>query len=439
MYLWKCHMGRFIITELQQNERYRFTAWLICIIGALFYCYEYFIRIAPSVMSADIMRTFHLNATGFGDLVAFFYYIYTPMQLVVGIFMDRYGPRRLLVLACLACVIGVLLFASTNLFVVAAIGRLLIGFGAAFAFVGALKLASIWLPPERFATISGLVTTLGMIGAMTSDIAMAHLVDKYGWRFTLFILAILGIVLIVFMFFIVQDRLKTTQKKPVFIPELSFRDVFIGLFQALKSGQIWINGMIGCFMYLPVTVFAELWGIPYLIQTHHLSNMKATEVVSFLFLGWAVGATFSGWLSDIIGLRRLPLIIGSIGALILVCIILYVPGLPESMLFPLFFFFGFMTSIQVIVFAIGREVSPKHIAATAVSVTNMFTMIGGAIFQPVIGVILDMNWAGKLSHGIPIYSTESYTLALSVLPMALLITIFLSFMLKETYCQLISS
>ncbi len=57
-------MGRFIITEIKQNESYRFNAWLICIVGALFYCYEYFIRIAPSVMSADIMRTFHLDAGG---------------------------------------------------------------------------------------------------------------------------------------------------------------------------------------------------------------------------------------------------------------------------------------------------------------------------------------------------------------------------------------
>ncbi len=432
-------MGRFIITEIKQNESYRFNAWLICIVGALFYCYEYFIRIAPSVMSADIMRTFHLDAGGFGDLVAFFYYIYTPMQLVVGIFMDRYGPRRLLVIACFSCVIGVFLFGSTHLIVVAAIGRLFIGFGAAFAFVGALKLASIWLPPERFATVSGMVTTLGMIGAMTSDIAMAYFVDKYGWHFTLFVLAILGLVLMVFLFFIVRDRLKTTQKNPVFIPELSFRDVFIGLFQALKSRNMWINGMIACFMYLPVTAFAELWGIPYLMQTHHLSNIVATDIISFIFLGWAVGATFSGWLSDMIGLRCLPITVGSIAALILVCVILYVPDLPTSMLYPLFFLFGFMTSAQVIVFAIGREVSPKHIAATAVSVTNMFAMIGGAVFQPVIGVILDMNWAGKVSHGLHIYSAGTYTLALSILPIALLITIFLSLMLKETYCQLISS
>ena len=431
-------MGRFIITDIQQNERYRFTAWLICITGALFYCYEYFIRIAPSVMSADIMRTFHLNAGGFGDLIAFFYYIYTPMQLVVGIFMDRYGPRRLLVIACLSCVIGVFLFASTQLIVVAAIGRLFIGFGAAFAFVGALKLASIWLPPERFATVSGMVTTLGMIGAMASDIVMAKLVEIYGWHLTLYLLAILGAILMFFIFFIVRDRLKTTQKKPVFIPELSFRDVFIGLFQALRSRNIWINGMIGCFMYLPVTVFAELWGIPYLMQTHHLTNMVATEIVSFIFLGWAIGATFSGWLSDKIGLRRLPITVGSIAAFILICIILYVPDLSTTMLYFLFFFFGLVTSVQVIVFAIGREVSPKHIAATAVSVTNMFTMIGGAVFQPLIGIVLDMSWAGKVSHGMHIYSSATYTFALSILPIALLITVFLSFMLKETYCQLIS-
>lgn len=431
-------MGRFIITEIKQNEHYRFMAWLICIIGALFYCYEYFLRIAPSVMSSEIMRAFNLNASAFGDLIAFFYYVYTPMQLVVGIFMDRYGPRRLLVFACLACVAGTVLFASSHWIVIAAIGRLLIGFGAAFAFVGALKLASIWLPPERFATVSGMVTALGMIGAMFSDIVMAYLVEKYGWHFTLYALAILGVILTAIIFFVVRDRLKTTQKIPLFIPELSFRDVFAGLFQALRNRYIWINGLIGFLMYLPVTVFAELWGIPFLIQAHHLSRVAATEVVSAVFLGWAVGATFSGWFSDRIGRRRLPITIGALLAFIMSCIFLYVPGLSESMLYLLFFLFGVMTSVQVIVFAIGREVSPKHIAATAVSVTNMFTMIGGALFQPLVGVLLDMNWTGQISNGMRIYSSASYTFALSLMPIALLLAVILSFFLKETYCKLIN-
>lgn len=430
-------MGRFIITDNQQNQYPRLLAWVICILGALFYCYEYFLRIAPSVMSDDIMKVFHLTAGSFGDLVAFFYYVYTPMQLVVGICMDRYGPRRLLVVACLVCAGGTLLFATTHWIVLAAVGRMLIGFGAAFAFVGALKLASIWLPPERFATVSGMVTALGMVGAMSSDILMAYFVEKSGWQFTLIVLAIIGIVLAVLIFLIVRDRFQSIQKTPFFVPELSFKDVFVGLLQALRNRNIWINGLVGCLMYLPITVFAELWGIPFLVQTHHLSHMAATEVVSSVFLGFAIGGTFAGWFSDIIGRRRLPIMFGAFCAFIISCFILYVPDLSEITLTLLFFFLGMMSSAQVIVFAIGREVSPKHIAGTAVSVTNMFTMIGGALFQPLIGIILDLHWQGKISHGVHVYSSANYVSALSLLPLGLLATIILTFFLKETYCKLV--
>src|SRR5579884_3613957 len=76
-------------------------AWLVCCLGALFYCYEYFLRISPSVMTQDLMRVYHLDAAMLGNLAAFYYYAYTPMQLPVGVLMDRFGPRRLLVFACL--------------------------------------------------------------------------------------------------------------------------------------------------------------------------------------------------------------------------------------------------------------------------------------------------------------------------------------------------
>ena len=117
--------------------------WVICGLGALFYCYEYLLRISPSVMMSDLMQAYHINATVFGNLAAFYYYAYTPMQLPVGILMDRYGPRRLLTFACLACALGSYLFAHAFHIELAQIGRFMVGFGSAFAFVGVLKLATI--------------------------------------------------------------------------------------------------------------------------------------------------------------------------------------------------------------------------------------------------------------------------------------------------------
>ena len=84
----------------------RLIPWIMCSIGALFYIYEYLLRVAPSVMTDDLMASFHIGAAALGNMVACYYYIYVPMQLVVGVLMDRFGPRRLFTVAGLACAMG---------------------------------------------------------------------------------------------------------------------------------------------------------------------------------------------------------------------------------------------------------------------------------------------------------------------------------------------
>ena len=120
--------------------RKSYLPWVICGFAGLFYFYEYLLRILPSVMMGQVSHAFHLNPASFGNLAGMFYYIYAPMQLLVGIFIDRFGPRRLLVFALLCCAFGCYLFGASHYVWVAMVGRLFMGFGSAFAFVGVLKL-----------------------------------------------------------------------------------------------------------------------------------------------------------------------------------------------------------------------------------------------------------------------------------------------------------
>ena len=137
------------------EKNYKMMGWLVCSLAALYYCYEYLLRVTPSVMEGPLREHFGLSAAGFGFLSAFYYYAYVPLQVPVGVLLDRYGPRVLLTTACLICVIGTFLFAGTSVFWIAAVGRFLVGFGSAFAFVGVLKLATIWLPEDKLAMVAG--------------------------------------------------------------------------------------------------------------------------------------------------------------------------------------------------------------------------------------------------------------------------------------------
>lgn len=405
--------------------------WMICALGAIYYCYEYFLRITPSVITPELMRTYHLTGAEVGNLSAFYYHAYTPMQFFVGMLMDRYGPRRLLTLACLLCAVGTYFFASGYGLAIAQAGRFLVGFGSAFAFVGALKLATIWLPPNRFALVSGIITCLGMLGAMGGDILLRALVDVAGWQLSNYAAAAIGVILSGILWVMVRDV------NPVHVNHqndtLDFKTLFRGLRGILKNPQIWFTGLVGCLLYLSLSAFGELWAIPYLEQAKGLTRGHAAVASSMIFFGWAVGGPLWGWLSDYIEQRRLPLMISSMFSMVFVCLLLYVPGWSLPAIYLLMFGFGVMSSVQILIFAICREVSSMRIAGTAIALTNMIVMIGGSIFQPFVGSLLDKNWTGTLVDGARIYSPLAYEIALSVLPVGILLSIVLTFFIKETH------
>nr|HAT8715202.1 MFS transporter [Legionella jordanis] len=425
-----------------KDKKYMIIGWLICALGAVYYSYEYFLRISPSVMEHALRGHFNLSAAGFGLLSAFYYYAYVPLQLPVGVLLDRYGPRILITLACLICVIGVFIFAGTNIFWVAAVGRFLVGFGSAFAFVGVLKLATIWLPEDKLGMVSGLASALGTIGAMAGDNLLGSLVVEIGWRETLNLTAYFGIGLIFVLWFGLRDK-RDNQPRSGTVD--TFKKSMIDLGIIARNKQIWINGMFGCLVYLPTTVFAELWGIPYLRHAHGLSIVDADFANSLLFLGFTIGAPSMGYISDRLKRRKLPMLFGATGAGIIMMILLYLPGLMPWHINMLMFVLGLLYSAQCIVFAVGRELSPNEAAGTAMAMTNMIVMLGAMFLQPLVGNLLDFSLSTHLANvplqDIPVdrlqqlYTADDYQFALSIIPIGIIIAAILTFFLKETYAN----
>lgn len=424
------------------EKKYMVMAWLICGLGALYYSYEYLLRISPSVMEPALREHFNLSATGFGLLSAFYYYAYVPLQIPVGVLLDRYGPRLLLTLACMICVIGTFIFCGTQVFWIAAVGRFLVGFGSAFAFVGVLKLATIWLPEDKLAMVSGMASALGTIGAMVGDNLLGYMVIKLGWRETVNYTAIFGIGLIFVLWYGIRDRHRSQRQSGTVE---NFRQSMIDLGIIARNRQIWINGMYGCLVYLPATVFAELWGIPYLKNAHGLSLEAADLANSLLFLGFTIGAPLFGLLSDKLKRRKLPMIIGAVGAAIVMMMVLYMPGLTEFGLDVLMFVLGLLYSAQCIVFAVGRELSPNEAAGTAIAMTNMIVMLGAMFLQPLVGRLLDFSLSvhthaagleslstDKLAQ---LYTASDYQFALSIIPLGIVLAAILTFFLDETHAD----
>lgn len=408
-----------------------FMPWLMWALGAIFYCYETLLQVSPSVMVPDLMKAFSATGAQLGLLAAVYFYSYSSVQIPVGILLDKLGPRRLLTSATLICGLGALLFSSAHILTIAALGRLLIGLGSAFAAVGCMHLCATWLPLRYFATLTGVMVTMGMLGAIGGQAPVSFMVAHFGWRETLLIFGIVGIVLSVTIWTFVRDNKLYHQ------PESKGEKVklFSGLKQIIANKQNLIVATYGAFMFAPTTTFGGLWGVPYLMEFYQLDRHVAATLVSMLFIGWVVGSPLFGMISDRIKRRKPSMILGSYGVLITLSIILFVPHLPLFILGTLLFAFGFFSSGFLPSFSIIREINPHRLNATSIGFMNTFNMLTGAILQPLVGLILDLTWHGTMNNGIREYSVSSFHKGLILLPLGVVIAIITLPFIKETFCK----
>ena len=124
--------------------------WFICLLAAVFYSYDFFIRVAPSVMLHSLEKDFSIGTTGVGFLSSAYFYTYIIFQIPAGIILDKYNIKWVISGAMFLCVLGNFVFSIAPDFTIAFVGRLLMGAGSAFGFIGAAKLASMWLPSRFF-------------------------------------------------------------------------------------------------------------------------------------------------------------------------------------------------------------------------------------------------------------------------------------------------
>lgn len=406
--------------------------WIICSLGAVFYCYEYVLRILPSVMVPDLMRHFHVSAQQLSAVVSLFYLAYTPMQAVVGVMTDLYGPRYILTFGVFVCALGSFFFGISDNLYLASIGRFLVGLGSAFAFVSALKLASVWLPLNRFALFAGLVTALAMLGGIAGDIGLTHVVINFGWKKTIYAGTILGVILLPIIWFVIRDK-KDNLKNHRTLSRQAYKDTLSGLWVIVRNPQVWVAGLVGCILYMSLSVFAELWGIPFLKAVYNLNPNQAAFANSMVFFGWLVGAPLTGWISDKLRMRRIPLLLGCVFSAVTIFWIIWFPETPLYIVNFLLFLFGVFSSIEVVCFAVGREICPRHVSGAAVSFVNLLVMVGGVAFQPLVGKFLDMHWSGVISQGVRVYSAFNFQMALTVIPVSILLGVVLCAIMRESF------
>ena len=218
-------------------------------------------------------------------------------------------------------------------------------------------------------------------------------------------------------------------------PQTSLRigknDFIQGLKHLFFSAQTWLIALFAGLMVVPIAGFGELWSVPFLTLAHHITRTEAASINALIFIGIAVGGPVNGLLAGILGKKKPILLLGNLGALLCTALIVYQMHLNLFMLGTLMFFLGYFASTMLLAFAMNRAINPDKVSGTVMGLTNMMTTIGGALFQPLIGRILDSHWQGVILHGSRVYSIGGYQAGFSSILFALGLGLIIFYFIKE--------
>ncbi len=412
--------------------------WVIFLILAMGYAIVYFHRVAPAVVVPELTRSFRIKGVALGVLASAYFYPYALMQLPSGLLSDSLGPRKTVTAFTLIAAAGAILFGISPTFFTAILGRIMVGLGVSVLFIPTLKILANWFEEEEFAIVTGILMAIGGLGWLSAATPLALLTLWLGWRVTFIIIGLVSLVLALLTYLIVRDH-------PA---ELGVSDILKAEdTTSSSSGEQKLPLLQGVKMVLsekkfwPLAVwffctggilfgFGGLWAGPYLMQVYNLSKTQTGNILMMIAVGMIVGSPMLGLLSEkVFHGRKLVLLISSSTLTgIWVLFVLLVDGLSVFFLYGLFFLLGiFASGIVVIGFAAAKELFPTQIAGTSTGMVNLFPFAGGALFQPVIGLVLD--YSGKLDN---IYSIEAYRISFVGFLLAAILALISVLFMRET-------
>ena len=416
--------------SLQKVLRYR---WIIFWILACGYVLVYFHRLCPAVVAVDMMRDLKTGGALTGFLGAAYFYPYAVMQLPAGLLSDSWGPRNTITLFFAVAFIGSVLLGMAPSVFLAILGRTLVGLGVAMLFVPTMKVLAEWFRLREFAFMTGMLMALGGVGSLFAATPLALLSSWIGWRLSFIVVGVFTLVLAVLVWIFVRDRPDDFGWPPPEEPKQS-TSAAIGLMESVRR-------VITCIAFWPIAIwfffdcgiffsFGGLWGGPYLIQVYGLSKAQAAQILSMLAVGMIIGSPVLSYLSTNIFRARKPvLVLSSIILLGLTAVLaFFTAGIPLVVLYALCLGLGiFSAAIVVIGFTTNKELFPVQMAGTATGIVNLFPFAGGAVFQPLLGYILQQNITAEGT-----FSPAAYQQAFVILFLAGVIAFVASLFLKES-------
>lgn len=397
-------------------------AWVYWFICASFYFYQFILRVVPNVAGASLAQEFSLTASSLGEVGFAWYVGYSLFQIPSGILIDKFGPKKMMMVGILLCAINTYIFAQTENFWLIKYVWVFNGVGSAFAFICCAKIAAVWFPPRLMSLVLSLTICLGSISGTFSNYFIKGIIEDYSWRLVMEVLAYSGVGILLVSFFI---KTKTNTE------ESSSHSVLSDVKSLLKNSQVMFVTLYAFCIYLPLSMIGDSWGSEFLVNVYGKEFSKDS---SFLYIGLIFGSILYGFLSARIDHVKGLLFSITIPQLIFSLLLVWAPGFVGNSVSYVLFTIGFFNGGQMLMYTLGALNAPKRLGATVSSIINMGTMVSGAIFIKFFGVLLDYLWEApaEFVDGVRrVYEPISYQYAMSVVPLAMGIGVFALLFVKH--------
>jgi sugar phosphate permease len=406
--------------------------WVMWAVPAFLFLIGFFHRAAPGVIARDLMYAFDATGTTIGRLAATYFYAYAALMIPAGLFIDAFGPRRVLTIGGAVMGLGALMMGAATATPALFTGRLLVGAGASVTFVGTLKIAAAWFPPARFGFLAAVSATVGVLGALVSTLPLAALVERVGWRGALWGVGLVTLAGAVVCLLVVRDRPPGAAAAAA----PGFAAVVAGMAQVLRNPHTW-PPFFAFFCLYTVAGNQILWMVPYLRDVYGLGLTQAAFYTMATSLALLVAGPLTGFVSDRLLGRRKAVCLTLSGAQFALWIVFVgtLGALSLPAVYALLFVMGLAGGAFVLVWPIGREVNPPHLDGVAVAVVNFGGFLGAALTQGPIGARLDARWAGALVDGARRYPIEAYRDGFGVCAAFAAAAVLLCLLMRETGCR----
>ena len=384
-------------------------SWLIFAAGVFGYLVAVMQRTTIGVAGVAATDRFHSNASLLSTLAVLQLVVYAGMQIPVGLWVDRFGSRSVLLCGTVLLVAAQTGFAFADTYAAGLVARLFVGMGDAMTFICVLRLVSTWFPARRIPLVTQLTGTLGQLGAVLAAVPMTWALGHLGWTRAYLIAASLGLVLAVAVLVVLHD---SPARRNLRGPAMSL----VAVRRSLAASWAHPGTRLGFWMHFSTqfsaTALSLLWGYPFFVKGEDQSDATAGLLLTLMVLSVMAAGPVLGWLVGSHPWQRSTMVLTIVSTIVVVwTAVLAWPGhAPLPLLVVLVLVVGVGGPASMIGFDVGRTSNPPERFASASGIINQGGFIASLVLVIAIGLVLDWRTPGSGTD----YTPSAFRWAMSV-------------------------